>query len=94
MRRPSANDTPHQDSLRIAVVDGTISGVKAFNFVSAVVTATVLAVGAFTLALPDEAGSPAWRLLVAWVAGALVWAVVYSVVRDGPRATWSALARR
>lgn len=76
------------------VAGGTIATVKVFNVVSAVVTATVLAVGAFTLALPDEVGSSAWYLLGAWLFGAVVWAVVYSVVRDGPGATWSALVRR
>lgn len=66
---------------------------KAFNLVSALLTATVLAMSAVQLTLPDGSGASGWRIGGSWVLGAFVWAVAYSLVRDGVRGTLSLLTR-
>ncbi|HSP02038.1 MAG TPA: hypothetical protein VLR27_00960 [Acidimicrobiales bacterium] len=77
--------------LHLSASPSTIPFVKAFNLVSAVVTATVLAVATLQLTLPGQEGTPGWRIAAAWLLAALVWAVIYSFVRDGIRTTLSAL---
>lgn len=68
--------------------------VKTFNLVAAVVTATALALGAFQLALPDAGDPSGWWIAGAWILAAIVWAIVFSLVREGIRPTVSALRRR
>lgn len=72
----------------------TIWFVKTFNLMSAVLVATMLATSAVQLTLPDGDSAAGWRIGVAWMLGALVWAVVYSLVRDGVRGTLSVLKMR
>lgn len=66
---------------------------KTFNFVSAVLTATALALGTFQLMLSAAGAASGWALAGSWVLSAVVWAVVYSLVRDGIRPTLALLAR-
>lgn len=76
------------------VPSSTIQFVKTFNLMSAVLVATMLATGAVQLTLPDGDSAAGWRIGVSWILGALVWAVVYSLVRHGVRGTLSVLKTR
>lgn len=68
--------------------------VKKFNLLAAVVTATFFAGAFFQVVVSATDTRSSWVLGATWVAAAVVWAIGFSLVRDGVQSTLSVLRRR
>ena len=68
--------------------------VKKFNLMAAVVTATFFAGVFFQVVVSATETEPGWVLGATWVAAAVVWAIGFSLIRDGVRSTLNVLRRR